>query len=236
MIEHTKTFYENIIDSLRFALSDKVSIIVIGVILTLISTMEYYDFGYTGIGIIINIILIILILFESGYSSKIIEETIAGSTKPPAIDNVMEILKLGVKESLVLIGYFMILTALTTLTYIFHWLFPSIEVLIITNIILSAVLLIFLQSSLIYRAHKSGKVREGFDLKGIFRLYSKLGFKSCFYLFVAGLIAQVVIVSSVFNLSSLEFARIIRFILKFTLAPICLIFSLRLFALQGTID
>lgn len=236
MIEHTKTFYENVIDSLRFALSDKVSIIVIGVTLTLISTMEYYDFKYTGIGIILNIILVILILFESGYSSKIIDETIGGSTEPPAINNVIEILKLGVKEYLVIMGYLLIMSAVNIIIYILHSLFPSVRGLLITNIILSTMLLIMMQSSLIYRAHKSGKVREGFDFKGIFRLYSKLGFKSCFYLFVAGLITQTVLISSVFNISSLEIVRIIKFILKFTLAPICLIFSLRLFALQGTID
>ena len=236
MIEHTKTFYENVIDALRFAVSDRVSIIVIGVILTLVSTMKYYNFGYTGLGIIINIILIILTLFESGYSSMIIDETIEGSTEPPVIENIPEILKLGLKEFLVVFGYSTIVTFTTTVVAMLHELFPTVRGTMLTNLILSTVLLLLMQSSLIYRAHKSGSIREGFDFKGIFRLYTKLGFKSCIYLFVACFIAQTVLISSVFNISTLEIVQVIKFILKFTLAPICLIFSLRLFALQGRID
>lgn len=236
MIEHTKTFYENVIDSLRFAISDKVSIILIGVTLTLISTMRYYNFEFTGLGIIFNIILIMLMLFESGYSSKIIDETIQGSTEPPIIENIPEILKLGVKEFLVVFIYTMIISVINTAVYMLHEAFPSVRGLLLMNIVLSTAVLILMQSSLIYRAHKSGSVREGFDLKGIFRLYTKLGFKSCIYLFIASLIAQTVFISCIFNISTLEIVQIIKFILKFTLAPISLIFSLRLFALQGRID
>ena len=236
MIEHTKTFYENVIDSLRFAISDKVSIILIGVTLTLISTMRYYNFEFTGLGIIFNIILIMLMLFESGYSSKIIDETIQGSTEPPIIENIPEILKLGVKEFLVVFIYTMIISVINTAVYMLHEAFPSVRGLLLMNIVLSTAVLILMQSSLIYRAHKSGSVREGFDLKGIFRLYTKLGFKSCIYLFIASLIAQTVFISCIFNISTLEIVQIIKFILKFTLAPISLIFSLRLFALQGRLD
>lgn len=236
MIEHTKTFYENVIDSLRFAISDKVSIILIGVTLTLISTMRYYNFEFTGLGIIFNIILIMLMLFESGYSSKIIDETIQGSTEPPIIENIPEILKLGVKEFLVVFIYTMIISLINTAVYMLHEAFPSVRGLLLMNIVLSTAVLILMQSSLIYRAHKSGSVREGFDLKGIFRLYTKLGFKSCIYLFIASLIAQTVLISCIFNISTLEIVQIIKFILKFTLAPISLIFSLRLFALQGRIE
>ena len=236
MIEHTKTFYENVIDSLRFAISDKVSIILIGVTLTLISTMKYYNFEFTGLGIIFNIILIMLMLFESGYSSKIIDETIQGSTEPPIIENIPEIMKLGVKEFLVVFIYTMIISLINIAVYMLHEAFPSVRGLLLMNIVLSTAVLILMQSSLIYRAHKSGSVREGFDLKGIFRLYTKLGFKSCIYLFIASLIAQTVLISCIFNISTLEIVQIIKFILKFTLAPISLIFSLRLFALQGRID
>lgn len=236
MIEHTKTFYENVIDSLRFAVSDKVSIILIGVTLTLISTMKYYNFEFTGLGIIFNIILVILMLFESGYSSKIIDETIQGSTEPPIIENIPEIMKLGVKEFLVVFIYTMIISLINIAVYMLHEAFPLVRGLLLMNIVLSTAVLILMQSSLIYRAHKSGRVREGFDFKGIFRLYTKLGFKSCIYLFIASLIAQTVLISCIFNISTLEIVQIIKFILKFTLAPISLIFSLRLFALQGRID
>ena len=237
MIEHTKTFYENVIDSVRFAVSDKVSIIVIGVTLTLISTMQYYEFKFSGIGIIINVILIMLMLFEAGYSSKIIDETIGGSTEPPIIENILEIIKLGVKEFLVIFGYSMIIAVINTVFYAVYDNYPSFDtVLLVINIILSAAVLILMESALIYRAYKSGSVREGYDLKGIFRLYSRLGLKSCIFLFLASIIAQIVLVSCIFDLTSLEIVHIIKFILKFTLAPISLIFSLRLFALQGKIE
>ena len=237
MIEHTKTFYENVIDSLRFAVLDKVSIIIIGVTLTLISTMKYYEFEFTGIGIILNIILIALMLFESGYSSKIIDETIQGSTEPPIIENIPEIMKLGLKEFLVVFGYSMIIAAINTVFFIVYGNYPSFDVvLLLINIILSAAALLLMESALIYRAYKSGSVREGFDFKGIFRFYSKLGFKSCIFLLLACFIAQTILVSCIFDLTSLEIVHVIKFILKFTLAPISLIFSLRLWALQGMIE
>ena len=42
MIDHTRTFYENIKDAFYFAVSDKVSIVIIGIILTIAGTLEEY--------------------------------------------------------------------------------------------------------------------------------------------------------------------------------------------------
>ena len=74
MIGQTVNFYDNVKDAIQYAISDKVSIVVIGLTLTFLATMENYDLSYTVWGLLINISVIILVCFESGYSSKIINE------------------------------------------------------------------------------------------------------------------------------------------------------------------
>ena len=85
MIDHTRTFYENIKDVFYFAVSDKVSIVIIGIILTIAGTLEEYHTNDPLLSIISIIVLLCFLLFEAGYSSKIIVETLEGSTKTPAI-------------------------------------------------------------------------------------------------------------------------------------------------------
>lgn len=92
MIDHTRTFYENIKDAFYFAVSDKVSIVIIGIILTIAGTLEEYHTNDPLLSIISIIVLLCFLLFEAGYSSKIIVETLEGSTKTPAIENIPEML------------------------------------------------------------------------------------------------------------------------------------------------
>lgn len=234
MITHTKTFYENVIDALHYAVSDRVSIIVIGVILTLISTMQHFEVAFTGWGIVINIILIILTLFESGYSSKIVEETVNGSTEPPIIDNAFEIFIEGINEFAIYFGYLLIASIVTSIIYIAGAFYPQfMDFALFLSVLISSSLFFIIQMAMVYKAHKEGGLMEGFNFKGLFRFCRKLGVWGCIFFFMASFISQTILVSSVFNVSSLEIVAIIKFILKFTLAPISLIFSLRLVALQG---
>ena len=234
MINHTKTFYENVVDALNYAVSDRVSIIVIGVILTLISTMQYFEVAFTGWGILINVCLIILTLFEAGYSSKIVEETINGSTEPPVIENVFEIFREGIDEFLIYFGYLLIASIVTSVIYIGGAFYPELLVFaLFFSVFISSALFFIIQMAMVYKAHKKGGLKEGFNFKGLSRFCRKLGLWGCIFFFIASFISQAILVSSVFNVSSLEIVVIIKFILKFTLAPISLIFSLRLMALQG---
>ena len=105
MIDHTRTFYENIKDAFYFAVSDKVSIVIIGIILTIAGTLEEYHTNDPLLSIISIIVLLCFLLFEAGYSSKIIVETLEGSTKTPAIENIPEMLTHGLKEFIVTLGY-----------------------------------------------------------------------------------------------------------------------------------
>lgn len=51
------------------------------------------------LAIIYLVVLVALLLFESGYSSKITEETIHGSTEPPRIGHFFEMCRCGVSEA-----------------------------------------------------------------------------------------------------------------------------------------
>ena len=235
MIDHTRTFYENIKDAFYFAVSDKVSIVIIGIILTIAGTLEEYHTNDPLLSIISIIVLLCFLLFEAGYSSKIIVETLEGSTKTPAIENIPEMLTHGLKEFIVTLGY-------SIVSYILGMVVEGIYVIYHDSIILLPSLLIFalilfvMNSSLIYMGHKSGKIKDGFNSKGIFGLYGKLGFLGTLFLFITCIISQLILFSSVFNVFSWDIWIIIKFIMNFLLAPISLIFSLRLFALQGRLN
>ena len=235
MIDHTRTFYENIKDAFYFAVSDKVSIVIIGIILTIAGTLEEYHTNDPLLSIISIIVLLCFLLFEAGYSSKIIVETLEGSTKTPAIENIPEMLTHGLKEFIVTLGY-------SIVSYILGMVVEGIYVIYHDSIILLPSLLIFalilfvMNSSLIYMGNKSGKIKDGFNIKGIFGLYGKLGFLGTLFLFITCIISQLILFSSVFNVFSWDIWIIIKFIMNFLLAPISLIFSLRLFALQGRLN
>ena len=235
MIDHTRTFYENIKDAFYFAVSDKVSIVIIGIILTIAGTLEEYHTNDPLLSIISIIVLLCFLLFEAGYSSKIIVEILEGSTKTPAIENIPEMLTHGLKEFIVTLGY-------SIVSYILGMVVEGIYVIYHDSIILLPSLLIFalilfvMNSSLIYMGHKSGKIKDGFNIKGIFGLYGKLGFLGTLFLFITCIISQLILFSSVFNVFSWDIWIIIKFIMNFLLAPISLIFSLRLFALQGRLN
>lgn len=235
MIQHIRTFHENVKDAFHFAISDKVSLIVIGIILTIIGTMEEFHTTNFILSIVVFIVLIILLLFEAGYSSKIIEETLEGSTKPPIIENIFEILKHGSKEFIVLLGYTVVSFILGMTLEDIYKTYPNIVFLFILLFVM-AILVFVMNSALIYMGHKQGRIKDGFNIKGIFDLYKKLGVLGTLFLFITCIISQTIVISSVFDVYSFDLVYIIDFIINFTLAPISLIFSLRLFALHGRLD
>ena len=85
MIEHNKLFYLNVKDAIRYSISDKFAILAMGVFFTFLAVVEEATTSNTILAIIYLVVLVALLLFESGYSSKITEETIHGSTEPPRI-------------------------------------------------------------------------------------------------------------------------------------------------------
>lgn len=237
MIGQTVNFYDNVKDAIQYAISDKVSIVVIGLTLTFLATMENYDLSYTVWGLLINISVIILVCFESGYSSKIINETINGSDRPPIIDNVFEILKQGVEECITSFIYAILFFVVISVILIINDFFPQFfGISLVLGIIVFAVMFILIQVSVIYKSYHSGKFYKGFDFKGMARLFRKLGFWGSLFLCAVSLISQAFIFSSLFEVSFFEIGNINSFILRFLLTPICLIFSLRLVALQGRLD
>ncbi len=93
-----------------------------------------------------------------------------------------------------------------------------------------------MDTSLVYMAYKKGSIVDGLNIFGILKLYLKLGFSGTFYLLLTSFFTQFVLVSSLATVPSWDLIGIANFILRFTLAPITMIFSFRLFALQARIE
>jgi hypothetical protein len=60
-------------------------------------------------GLIFIVILFAFSLIESGYSCKILEETVDGSEKPPIFANYLELIRHGLKDELVVLFYMIII-------------------------------------------------------------------------------------------------------------------------------
>lgn len=94
-------------NSIKYALSDWVAILIFGVILLILSNFEYYvlvNYKYllSKRLIVASLLVIFLSMLESGYSFKILEESIKGSKKPPLFSNYMKCYNMGLKILLLL--------------------------------------------------------------------------------------------------------------------------------------
>ena len=186
----------------------------------------------TILAIIYLVVLVSLLLFESGYSSKITEETIHGSTEPPRIGHFFEMCRCGVSEACVIFTYFLIGVICSDIMEHYQYdFYISIGLMLFLT-----VLWFMMDTSLVYMAYKKGSIVDGLNIFGILKLYLKLGFSGTFYLLLTSFFTQFVLVSSLATVPSWDLIGIANFILRFTLAPITMIFSFRLFALQARIE
>ena len=89
------SYYELIRNSAVYAFSDKVAILIFGIILIVLSNLENYilvsqDALLSKRILLVGIIVVVLTIFEAGYSFKIKEETLRGSKRPPLFNHFKE--------------------------------------------------------------------------------------------------------------------------------------------------
>ena len=94
---------EIFLNSFKYTISDWVAIVILGIILTFLSILNNFN---RDINIIMWVAITILSLIEMGYSFKIIEQTLQGSTKPPIFRNFKELIIHGIKDTIVYAFYF----------------------------------------------------------------------------------------------------------------------------------
>ena len=107
--------------SLHYSLNDWKVILLLGIIITLVSSIEEIELENDIFSIILWIILIVLLLIEEGYRAKIIETSVHGEEMPLNLFHDMKgLMKSGYSELVILIVYFSIIILLYCVFHIIN--------------------------------------------------------------------------------------------------------------------
>ena len=233
------SYWDLIKDSIKYALSDWVAILIFGVILLVLSTFENYvlvnfEYLFSKRLIVAIIIVISLSLLESGYSFKILEESIHGSKKPPLFAKYKEMYVHGFKDVLVSIFYLGIIFLIIVFAYILDIMIPN-GFFLITSIalLLSGVILLFMLGAFLNLVYTGGEFKSAFDFKKIKKILSEIGYFRLFVVYVFGLISEYLIVASILHIGIFAENSILSFLVNLLLTPFIVIFTERLFALSS---
>lgn len=232
--------YWNLIkDSMKYAFSDWIAILIFGVILLILSNFEYYVLtNYQHIVskrlIAAIAIVIFLSILESGYSFKILEESIHGSDKPPLFANYKEMLHHGIKDSVVALFYLGIIFLIIFLAICIDLIFPN-EIYVITllAIFFGAYVLLYMLGALLNLAYTGGKFKSGFDFKTIRGILKKIGLFRILIIYIFGLISEYLILTSLLHVGIFAESSLLSFLVNLLLTPFVVIFTERLFALSS---
>lgn len=226
-------------NSIKYALSDWIAILIFGVILLILSDFEYYvltNYKYIFSKRLIAAIFIVIFLsiLESGYSFKILEESIHGSNKPPLFGNYKEMMYHGVKDSLVVLFYLGIIFLIIVLAISIDLIFPN-EIFIITllAILFGAYILLYMLGALLNLAYTGGDFKAGFDFKKIRQILKKIGSFRVLIIYIFGLISEYLILTSILHVGIFAENSILSFLVNLLLTPFVVIFTERLFALSS---
>lgn len=229
------SYHEIIKDSFRYTLSDLFAIIILGIILC---SSAYLNKIFHEGSLIVSIFLILLIIFltlmELGYSFKIIEETINGSTKPPIFHNYKELLIHGIKDSFVYFFYFFIIGMILGIGPVIDKLFNiPFYIATILSLLISSVFFIFLLGSLLNLAHHKGKLVYAFKFSQIWTLLKNIGLIRLIILYFLAIFIESLILGGLFDIGFLGSNDILSFIANFFITPFMVLFSERVFGLSG---
>lgn len=177
-------------DSIRYAVSDWRNFLVLGLILFLtdhVIGLDSFSPSWGVFGGLIIIFILFLSFIEVGYGFRIVEETVQGSTLPPSFHHPLNLFTHGVKESVILIVYFIIPVIL--FIFGFAWLSDMINLdlgslnayfTIIIAVIFFLCFNITMQGAILTMAHYDGSLRWGFNLPHVFRKIRRVGLKNMF--------------------------------------------------------
>lgn len=226
-------FATQIRDALTYTIRDWKPIILLGLILCIISTLEKINGVNTIITFAIVSVTSILLFLEEGYRYEIIKETIKGKNNPPRIENLKELIKEGFIETIIITVYYLV-------TCIFTDLADNIKIINSLHIIQWTVLFIivmliflFFYGAAINKALHDDKFISAFNILEIARFYSKIGIKKTLLLIIVETISINFIIGSVLELGIYNFAQYIDIIINLFINPILILFLTRLIALIG---
>ncbi len=135
--------------------------------------------------VLIFVVVVFLSFMEIGYGFTIVEETVKGSIKPPSFHHPMNLFWHGVKESVVLIFYYiipLIITVIGIAEVENLWGFDLspfvMEYFLILVIILLLVFNIMFQGAILNMAHHQGRIIAAFNFPMIFRKIRMVGLKN----------------------------------------------------------
>ncbi|WP_407381743.1 DUF4013 domain-containing protein [Methanobrevibacter sp.] len=219
-------------DSFHYTLKNWKILILLGIILCMASSIE--ELHLSNHYIIVTLIFIIstvLLFFEEGYRSKIIETTLDGENAPPSIvGNHLEVIVDGFKEILIIYVYMIVFGIM----YGF-----GVRIMDITDnpliwipfIVPSVLIYICFFGAAINKALNDGKMKSAFNIKEILRLYYKLGIFETLFIIIIESISLNIVISCILDLGILRSLPSIDFILSLIVSPIFLLFTTRLFSM-----
>ncbi|WP_050553503.1 DUF4013 domain-containing protein [Methanobrevibacter boviskoreani] len=221
-------------NSLRYAVSDWKAIFILGVFLYIISYLEDTVFKSSDIqnlsGLIFIVILFAFSLIESGYSCKILEETVDGSEKPPIFANYLDLIRHGLKDELVVLFYMIIIGVI--LFFCFELEFYKYDFFVrAMGLFFVGLIYLTMLGGLLNLAHHHGNFKSGFAFREILDLLDKIGICKLVMVYSFIVLSEFLIYRFIFvDVSS---NGIVSFIVNFLIIPFFVIFSKRLFALSS---
>ncbi len=196
-------------DAIRYTASDWRNVLFLGLILFL--TDQILDLNSTSIiGSLSDALILIMIVFlsfvEIGYGFRIVEETVKGSRKPPSFHHPWNLFVHGVKESIILLFYFVIplivvimgISEFETISGLD--LGPIItEYFLLFGIVLFLCFNIMFQGAVLNMAHHKGSITSGFNIIQIIRKIRMVKVKNMLMISIITIIVLYIIKQTVFD-------------------------------------
>lgn len=162
-------------------------------------------FGFNGLILFILLITlaIILLFLEAGYTFRIIEQSIIEIDKPPKINNLRNMFKHGINETILIIMYLAV--PLTILIYVLYYTLSGITIetsnvnLEVTILLISVALFIGFLADMVFTvciphmAFKGGAFREAFNFSEIFKKIKEIGLQKLFIAYIIVILGIVII-------------------------------------------
>lgn len=222
---------EIFLNSFKYTISDWVAIVILGIILTFLSILNNFN---RDINMIMWVAITILSLIEMGYSFKIIEQTLQGSTKPPIFRNFKELIIHGIKDTIVYAFYFTLMLIVSFLLIsMIHSIPESSLIGIILAIIVIGFIFLLLFVSLINLAKHDGKLRSAFHFRELYSLLKRIGIGRIIIVYILAMLIEYLLIKTFItgeNIPHMSFVAIIR---NLIVTPFLVIFTERTIALSA---
>lgn len=236
-------------DAMRYSVSKWYNILILGLILFL--TDHIIDFNVPSMigdmgDVLIVIIIIVLSFLEIGYGFRIVEETVQGSSKPPSFHHPLNLIGHGIRESVILLIYFifpliLVVVGISEFETMFSLDFSPIifEYALFIAIILFVCFNILFQGAVLNMAHHEGSLRSGFNLIMVFRKIRQVGLKNMLMISVITIVVIYILKQAIFDtLHGLPYlGTTVGDVLSTVLiAPFLILFTTRLLGLIDVTD